>query len=215
MSSKSMLPSKCCFCMDLDKGVKAYQVILNFEVFYCLMWLHWTIMWCLWKPPTYEDYDWTTDPFAADKYDTKLNSQYSCVHPFIPYEWQDATTYYIESRQTLKWRNCDWDDIDSDCNADPEKAWELDQAARVYLDDGEYFYRVPSGACWGFVLVLILFIVALILRSVALGQAHKEISQIGKAKAGSTFLMTYFIIVLGEVLNWVLLWLTVGKYGPG
>lgn len=65
---KMMLPSKCCFCMDLDQGVKAYQVILNFECLYVLGYVLWVFAWCMWKPPTYADFDWTTDPYAQDKW---------------------------------------------------------------------------------------------------------------------------------------------------
>lgn len=67
-----MLPSKCCFCMDLDRGVKAYQIFLNFEALYMVYNFIWVLMWCLWKPPTYEKYDFATDAYALTKYTSKF-----------------------------------------------------------------------------------------------------------------------------------------------
>lgn len=75
--------------------------------------------------------------------------------------------------------------------------------------------RVPAGLCWALGLVLLLIFVVFVYRSFALAAANKEVSQIGKAKAGGVFLMTYIALVVLVVLEWILLWLTLGKLNAG
>jgi hypothetical protein len=59
----------------------------------------------------------------------------------------------------------------------------------------------------------LIFLVLTIIRSNALAQANKEVNQMMKAKCDMLFLMTFLGYVVVEVLVWVLMWLTLGKYG--
>jgi hypothetical protein len=67
-------------------------------------------MWCLWKVPSYADYDGVNDPFATEDYFTKLYARESSLHPFVPYEMY-GDFYYVADRATAdSERLCDTSD---------------------------------------------------------------------------------------------------------
>lgn len=179
------------------------------------MWFVWALMWCLWKAPSYDKIDYATDPYAQEKWDAAFADARSCFHPYVPYENAQLLTYLEAVRGGQADRLCDTSNPNSKCYPDEQAEYDEAQKWIIQLDDGTEYDRAPAGMIWGLVLVLLLIFVIFVVRSMALASANKEVSQIGKAKAGSMFLMTYIALVVLVILEWVLLWLTLGKYSTG